>query len=75
MQYKSSYSNQFGEPPKAAEDFMALKKTKFGQQDISMYIQPLGKQFIEKWLSLNSDNDFIKKIYFTTREIYTIIRN
>ena len=27
------------------------------------------------WLTLNTDDEFIKKIFFVTREIHTIIKN
>jgi hypothetical protein len=35
---KSSYYSQFGEPPKATEDFVVLKQKKFGSLDISKFI-------------------------------------
>lgn len=49
MTYQTSYANQFGEPPKAAEAYMVMKKKKFSELDISQYIQPLPKQFIDQW--------------------------
>jgi len=35
MTYQTSYANQFGEPPKAAEAYMVMKKKKFSELDIS----------------------------------------
>ena len=52
-----------------------MKKKKFTELDISQFIQPLPRQFIDAWLTLNSEDDFIKKIFFVTREIHTIIKN
>ena len=52
-----------------------MKKKKFSELDISEFIQPLPKQFIDHWLTLNSEDDFIKRIFFVTREIHTIIKN
>ena len=75
MTYQTSYANQFGEPPKAAEAYMVMKKKKFSELDISQYIQPLPKQFIDQWQNLNSEDEFYKRIFFVTRDIYNIIRN
>jgi hypothetical protein len=38
MTQKTSYRCQFGEPPKAAEDYMIMKKKHFRSLDISTYI-------------------------------------
>ena len=38
MTQKTSYRTQFGEPPKAAEDYVVLKKKPFCSLDISNYI-------------------------------------
>ena len=38
MTQKTSYRTQFGEPPKAAEDFMILKTRKFRDLEISKFI-------------------------------------
>jgi len=35
---KSAYSIQFGEPPKATEDYVIMKNRKFGELDISTYV-------------------------------------
>ena len=72
---KSSYSLQFGEPPKAAEDYVILKSKKFGDLEISNYVQELPKKFLEKWLSLNNQDEFVKHAYFVTREMHTVIKN
>ena len=52
-----------------------MKKKKFSELDISEFIQPLPKQFIDMWQTYNDDDEFIKRIYFVTRDIYNIIRN
>ena len=75
MTYQTTYAGQFGEPPKAAEAYVIMKKKKFSELDISQYIQPLPKQFIDMWQTYNEDDEFIKRIYFVTRDIYNIIRN
>lgn len=42
MEYtsKTTYSLQFGEPPKAAEDFVVMKTKKFRSLEISKYFKP-----------------------------------
>lgn len=75
MTYQTSYANQFGDPPKAAEAYVIMKKKKFSELEISQFIQPLPKQFIDMWLTLNADDEFIKRVFFVTREIHTIIKN
>lgn len=72
---KSAYSIQFGEPPKATEDYVIMKNKKFRELDISTYVQDQAKTYIEKWLSVNTSDQYIKSVYFVTREIHTIIRN
>ena len=40
-------------------------------------MQPTAATFIDKWLQYNAGcaDEFIKRIYSTTRAIYTVIRN
>jgi len=35
MNYQTSYNKQFGEPPKAAEDFLVMKQKRFRDLEIS----------------------------------------
>jgi len=30
---------------------------------------------VERWVQINSQDEFIKRIYFTIREIHTIVKN
>lgn len=74
-QNQSSYRQSFGEPPKAAEDFLVIKQKKFRSLEISSYMKPDAAMYIEKWLALGNQDDFVKRVYFTIREIHTIIKN
>lgn len=38
MTQRTSYRTQFGEPPKAAEDYVILKQKKFKECEISKYV-------------------------------------
>ena len=71
----TSYSQSFGEPPKATEDFAILKKRKFSSLPLSQYVSASAKQYIEKWISLRNPDEFLKRIYFVMREIHTVIKN
>jgi hypothetical protein len=75
MTQKTSYRTQFGEPPKAAEDYVIMKQKKFRSLEISKYIQDIPARFIEKWISINDQDEYTKRIYFTIREIHTIVLN
>ena len=75
MTQKTSYRCQFGEPPKAAEDYMIMKRKNFRSLEISTYLQETPARFIEKWIQINDQDEFTKRIYFTIREIHTIVSN
>jgi hypothetical protein len=71
----SSYCNQFGDKPKAVEDFHVVKQKKFRQLDLAQYIKPEVAAYFERWLEIGNLDEFVKKLYFTLREIHTIIKN
>lgn len=75
MYNKSSYNSQFGDRPKGAEDYVIMKYKKFRTLEISQYIQPVAAQYIEKWLTINDQDEFIKRIFFTIRDLHTVVRN
>jgi len=50
MTQKTSYRQQFGEPPKAEEDYVVVKHNAFRSLDIARYIQPEPAQYIERWI-------------------------
>jgi len=54
---------------------MILKKKKFSELEISKFVQPTVAQYIEKWISINNQDEFTKRIYFTIREINTMVKN
>lgn len=56
LNYQTAYRRQFGEPPKAEEDFIVMKQKKFRDLDISKFFEQLSIIYIEKWLKIN-DND------------------
>ena len=56
LNYQTAYRRQFGEPPKAEEDFIVMKQKKFRDLEISKFFEQLLIIYIEKWLKIN-DND------------------
>ena len=52
-----------------------MKWKRFKTLEISKYIQPSAAAYIEKWLSINDQDEFIKTIFFTIREIHSVVRN
>ena len=54
---------------------MIMKRKNFRSLDISQYIQDVPSRFIEKWIQINDQDEFTKRIYFTIREVHTIVSN
>ena len=71
---KTSYCLQFGEPPKAEEDFVVMKEKKFRDLEISKYMKDMASIYIEKWLLVGQDDELISTVYFTVRDLYTFIK-
>lgn len=75
LNYQTSYSRQVGEPPKAQEEFTILKTKKFRELEMSKFFNEISAIYIETWLKINDSDELISTLYFTLREIYTVIKN
>jgi hypothetical protein len=75
MTQKTSYQSHFGEPPKAAEDYVVIKQKKLRDLEISKFLQTEAVNSIERWVENNLHDEFTEKLYFTLREIHTIVKN
>ena len=64
-----------GEPPKAQEEFAILKTKKFRDLDISKFFIEMSAIYIETWLKINDSDELISTLYFTLRDLYTVIKN
>jgi hypothetical protein len=51
---KSSYNSHFGDPPKAAEEYLVIKKKPLSQMTISKFLQDEAVSYIEKWIKINN---------------------
>ena len=75
MTNTTHYAQFFGQKPKSLEDYEILKYKKFSELQIASFLKPHIVLYIEQWLSLNDQEDFTGRIYFTIREMYTVLRN
>ena len=72
---QTSYCQTFGEKPKAAEAFSILKMKKFNELPINEILLPEVVSILTNWLTINDQDMFTGRIYFTIREMYTVIKN
>ena len=38
-------------------------------------MKPEATEYIQRWINLKNDDEFVKRVYFTSREIHTTIKN
>lgn len=76
MANTTSYAMEFGERPKAVEDYKILQHKKLDELYLSQILKPSVKNILQKWLNLNADDsEFIGRVYFTLREMNTTVSN
>ena len=71
----TSYAKTFGDKPKAEQDFSILNKKPFDQLPIVQILRPNVQQYLSRWLKINDQDKFTGRIYFTVREMYTVVKN
>lgn len=64
-----------GEPPKAQEEFTILKQKKFRDLELSKFFMELPAIYVETWLKINDSDELISTLYFTLRDLFTVIKN
>jgi hypothetical protein len=72
MNNRSAYGNTFGEGPLSKDDYKvspAYFKTLCGM------LRPEAAQYIEKWLKINDQEEFAKRIITTLRELFTVVKH
>ena len=74
MSIKSSYNTSFGDRPKEEKAFKIVKRKKFSELDFASILKPAALQIIEKWINNDSEEEFTARVYFTLRDMYTIVR-
>lgn len=71
---KFSYSRSFGERPKDEEAYRIIKKNKFSDLDFTSILKPEPLRMLENWVQFHNEEEFLSRVYFTLRSMYTIIR-
>lgn len=61
--------------PKGLEDYEILKQRKLNDLKISSILKSHVTSYLDKWLSINDQEDYTGDIYFTIRALYTVIKN
>ena len=74
MNTKSSYNRQFGERPRDEEAFHIVKKKRFSELDFASILKQEPCAMIERWIIGDSDQEFVSRVFFTLRDMYTIVR-
>lgn len=72
---QTSYCQTFGEKPKAAEAFSILKMKKLDELPFNEILLPEVVKILAKWLIINDQDMFTGRIYFTIREMYTVVKS
>lgn len=71
---KSSYNRQFGERPKDEEAYTIVQKKKLSDLNFASILKPAQCAMIEKWIAGGSEEEFTGRVFFTLRDMYTIVR-
>lgn len=74
MNNKTSYNRHFGERPKEEEAFKVVNKKRFSELDLASILKPEAMMMIEKWIANESEEEFTARVFFTLREMYTIVK-
>lgn len=75
MTTTTAYNGNFGDRPKAAQDFNILKDKQFSTLPSAQILKPHIRAMLNKWLSINDQDKFTGRIFFTIREMYTVVKN
>jgi hypothetical protein len=71
----TNYATNFGLRSKEADDYEILRYKKFSQLKIAAVLRPDVNATIDRWLQINDDEIYAKRIYFTVRDIHTFLKN
>jgi len=71
----TSYSKTFGSPPTAQADYNILKTKSLGELPIASILNQRTIAILDKWLKINDQDEYTGRIYFTVREMATVVKN
>ena len=75
MAVQTNYAKNFGDRPKAKQDFNILKDKPFTKLPIAQVLKPNIAAMLSRWLTINDQDKFTGRIYYTVREMFTVIKN
>lgn len=73
-QVTTSYANNFGDKPQAGKDTGILKEKAFKNLPIAQILKPNVREMMNRWLTINDQDKFTERIFFTVREMYTVVK-
>ena len=71
----TQYNSRFGERPKPNQDFTILNERPFARLQIAQVLKPNIAQMLSRWLTINDQDKFTGRIFYTVREMFTVIKN
>lgn len=71
----SAYCTSFGEKPAAEQDFTVLKEKQFTKLACSQILKPHVRDTLNSWLQMNDQDLFTGRIFFTVREMFTVVKS
>ena len=75
MNMTTKHELTFGEKPRAQEDFKVLEEKNFSQLPIAQIIKPNIRNMISNWLKMNDQDKFTGRIFFTVRQMFTVVKS
>ncbi len=75
MTTTTAYNSTFGLRPAAEKDFEVLKEKQFSTLPSAQILKPAIRGYLTKWLQINDQDKFTGRIFFTVREMFTVVKN
>jgi len=75
MTMQSAYNAHFGAKPATQDDFMILKEKPFSKLPSAQILKPEVRNYLQRWLTINDQDKFTGRIFFTVREMYTVVKS
>lgn len=75
MQTTTAYAQSFGAKVQAEDDFNIIKQKSFAKLPIAQILKPQIRDYLNNWLRINDQDKFTGRIFFTVREMYTVVKN
>jgi hypothetical protein len=51
-----------------------VKRKRFSELDFASILKPAPLMMLEKWITAENEEEFTARVFFTLRDMYTIIR-